>query len=86
MIDELIDDQWPRSALLFVGEPPDEAMASGDRVIGAVSAGIEPDRLSAAVQAMAAGLAVLDPDLERRRIRLRMESPSGRSAGHSDAA
>jgi DNA-binding NarL/FixJ family response regulator len=64
LLHELIDDQWPRSAMLFVGEPPDEALSSGDRVIGAVSAGIEPARLSAAVQAMAAGLAVLDPDLE----------------------
>jgi DNA-binding NarL/FixJ family response regulator len=64
LLDELIDDHWPRSALLFVGEPPNDALASADRVIGAVSAGIEPARLSAAVQAMAAGLAVLDPDLD----------------------
>jgi two-component system, NarL family, nitrate/nitrite response regulator NarL len=64
LIGELIDDQWPRSALLFVGEPPNEALSSGDRLIGAVSAGIEGSRLSAAVQAMAAGLVVVDPELQ----------------------
>ena len=64
LIGELIDDQWPRSALLFVGEPPNEALSSGDRLIGAVSVGIEGSRLSAAVQAIAAGLIVVDPELQ----------------------
>jgi len=63
LIGELIDDQWPRSALLFVGEPPEEALSAGDRVVGAVSVGIEGSRLSTAVQAMAAGLVVIDPEL-----------------------
>ena len=64
LIAELIDDQWPRSALLFIGEPPDEALNGGDRLVGAVSTGIEGSRLSAAVQAMAAGLVVVDPELQ----------------------
>ena len=63
LIGELIDDQWPRSALLFVGEPPEEALSAGDRVVGAVSVGIEGSRLGTAVQAMAAGLVVIDPEL-----------------------
>ena len=38
-------------------------MSAGDRVVGAVSVGIEGSRLSAAVQAMAAGLLSLIPEL-----------------------
>jgi len=63
LIGELIDNQWPRSALLFVGEPPEEELSSEDRIVGAVSVGIEGSRLSTAVQAMAAGLVVMDPEL-----------------------
>ena|SRR5688572_13617623 len=63
LIEDLIDNQWPRSALLFVGEPPEEALAGVDRLVGAVSSGIDAIRLVAAVQALAAGLAVVDPDL-----------------------
>jgi two-component system, NarL family, nitrate/nitrite response regulator NarL len=63
LIEDLIDNQWPRSALLFVGEPPAEALTGGDRLVGAVSSGIDAIRLSAAVQALAAGLTVVDPEL-----------------------
>ena len=63
LIGELIDDQWPRSALLFVGEPPERGVDAGDRVVGAVSVGIEGSRLGTAGQAMAAGLVVIDPEL-----------------------
>ena len=63
LIEELIDQEWPQSAILIVGEPPVEAMTGGERIVGAVSSGIDSARLKAAVQAIAAGLVVLDPDL-----------------------
>jgi two-component system nitrate/nitrite response regulator NarL len=61
---ELVDEQWPRTPLLLVGEPDPEVLAGADRLVGAVSNGIDAARLSAAVQAMAAGLVVLDPELD----------------------
>lgn len=63
LIDELIDDQWPQSAVLFVGEPSWDAWSSTERLIGAVSSGIDAARLSAAVLAMSVGLVVIDPEL-----------------------
>ena len=63
LIEELIDNQWPQSAVLFIGEPAQELWTIGDRLVGAVSGGISAARLSAAVRAMAAGLVVLDPEL-----------------------
>jgi len=63
LIEDLFDNQWPQSALLFVGEPPDEAFSGTDRLVGAVSSGIDAIRLGAAVQALAAGLVVVDPEL-----------------------
>jgi two-component system nitrate/nitrite response regulator NarL len=61
---ELVDEQWPRTSLLLVGEPDASMLAGPDRLVGAVSSGIDAARLSAAVQAMAAGLVVLDPELD----------------------
>lgn len=63
LLHELIDEQWPRSAVLFLGEPPADLPIPGDHLVGAVSSSIDGERLSAAVLAMAAGLVVLDPDL-----------------------
>jgi two-component system nitrate/nitrite response regulator NarL len=61
---ELVDEQWPRTPLLLVGEPDPVVLAGADRLVGAVSNGIDAARLSAAVRAMAAGLVVLDPELD----------------------
>jgi DNA-binding NarL/FixJ family response regulator len=63
LVDELIDNQWPQSAVLFVGETSWDRWGSKERLIGAVSNSIDAARLSTAVLAMAVGLVVIDPEL-----------------------
>lgn len=67
--DQVMDliDEWPTSALLFVGEPSPEALRNNvDRVAGAVSTDVDPKQLGAAIGALASGLRVFDPVLSER--------------------
>lgn len=61
---DLIDEQWPQTPLLLVGEPGPQMLSNPDRLVGAVSASADSLRLRAAIQGIAAGLIVLDPDLD----------------------
>jgi DNA-binding NarL/FixJ family response regulator len=65
-LEDLIDEQWPETALLIIGEPDAELMAGGERIVGAISAASNIERLTAAIRALAAGLVVLDPVLDAR--------------------
>ncbi len=63
---EIVED-WPNAGILFVGEPPEDALQTNlDRTIGAVSSEVDPPQLAAAVIAIGLGLNVFDPLLSER--------------------
>jgi DNA-binding NarL/FixJ family response regulator len=80
LLEEYVDEQWPGVSLLFIGEPPSaELFTEPERVIGAVAANVDATRLRAAVQAVAAGLTVIDPALD-----VTVHLPGSRSCQQDD--